>query len=102
MPAVNKARAGSSIPVKFRLDGDFGPDIFAEGYPRSEEIDCDFTTPGDSEATMTTGGSGLTYDAGSGQYHYVWKTEKDWAGSCRQLIVMLKDGSYRYARFMFR
>ena len=35
----------------------------------------------------------LSYDAASQRYHYVWKTNKAWAGTCRQLIVTLVDGS---------
>jgi hypothetical protein len=32
-PALNIAKGGSSIPVKFSLSGDKGLDIFAAGYP---------------------------------------------------------------------
>ena len=39
----------------------------------------------DIEQTATAGASGLQYDAASNQYTYVWKTEKAWAGRCRQL-----------------
>ena len=41
-PEVNKANAGSSIPVKFSLNGDQGLDIFVEGYPKSQQMTCDF------------------------------------------------------------
>ncbi|MGH9937989.1 MAG: PxKF domain-containing protein, partial [Blastocatellia bacterium] len=41
-------------------------------------------------------------DAASDQYTYVWKTEKSWAGACRQLIVRLNDGSERVAYFKFK
>jgi hypothetical protein len=34
-------------------------------------------------------------------YTYVWKTNKFWAGSCRQLVVMLIDGSSPIANFKF-
>ena len=46
--------------------------------------------------------SNLSYDATSDQYIYVWKTENSWAGTCRQLIVRLNDGSERVAFFKFR
>jgi hypothetical protein len=45
------------------------------------------------EETVTAGGSTLSYDASSGQYIYVWKTEKSWAASCRQLVVKFADGT---------
>lgn len=102
VPAVNKVKAGSSIPVKFSLDGDYGLDIFADGYPLSQAIDCESGEPGDSEPTETAGGSALSYDADSDEYNYVWKSSKTWAGTCRQLIVQLDDGSVHYASFKFK
>lgn len=51
---------------------------------------------------MTAGSSGLTYDAATDTYAYVWKTEKSWAGSCRQLVVRLADRSEQVANFKFR
>ena len=35
----------------------------------------------------------MTYDATAGQYVYVWKTDKAWAGTCRKLTVNLKGTS---------
>jgi hypothetical protein len=39
---------------------------------------------------------------GTDQYHYVWKTEKSWSDSCRQLAVQLIDGKTYYANFQFK
>jgi hypothetical protein len=50
---------------------------------------------------VTAGNSSLTYDPGSDQYTYVWKTDSSWANSCRALIVKLKDGSVHRANFKF-
>ena len=50
---------------------------------------------------MTAGSSGLTYHAKNDKYIYTWKTSKDWANSCRQLIVKLSDGSIFWAQFRF-
>jgi hypothetical protein len=36
------------------------------------------------------------------QYHYVWKTEKSWGGTCRELRLTLADGSVRKAIFRFK
>jgi hypothetical protein len=41
-------------------------------------------------------------DAATGQYSYTWKTDKRWAGTCRQLVVRLVDGSEHIASFQFR
>jgi len=44
----------------------------------------------------------LGYDAASGQYTYVWKTEKAWAGQCRVLSLELTDGTEHLAAFKFK
>jgi len=99
---LNVAKAGSAIPVKFSLSGDQGLNIFATGYPRSVVIPCDSMAPVDAvEETVTAGGSSLSYDATADQYVYVWKTDKAWAGSCRQLVVKLNDGTSHQANFKF-
>jgi len=41
-------------------------------------------------------------DAATGRYNYVWKTDKAWAGKCRQLVVKFLDGSVRRANFKFK
>jgi PKD repeat protein len=100
--AVNVAKAGSGIPVKFSLGGDRGLQIFADGYPKSVGFRCDISdTPDVVEQTVNATNSGLTYDAASGQYVYVWKTDKGWAGSCRRLTVRLADGTDHVADFKF-
>jgi probable HAF family extracellular repeat protein len=98
---LNKAKAGSSIPVKFSLGGDKGLDVLATGSLSSQSIDCDSSDPVDAiEQTVTAGASTLTYDATTDQYTYVWKTDRNWRG-CRQLAVALDDGSKHLADFMF-
>jgi extracellular elastinolytic metalloproteinase len=32
----------------------------------------------------------------------VWKTQKAWAGTCRQLIIRLDDGTDHIANFKFK
>jgi hypothetical protein len=102
-PTVNVVNAGRAIPVKFSLSGDQGLDIFAEGFPVSQQIACDDGAPvNEIEQTVTAGESSLSYDAESDTYTYVWKTEDSWAGTCRQLILRLNDGSERVAYFKFK
>jgi Thrombospondin type 3 repeat len=102
-PTVNAAKAGSAIPVKFSLNGDKGLDIFEEGSPSFGRIVTDPDAPlDDIELTVTAGESGLQYDATLDRYTYVWKTQKAWAGTSRQLVVELKDGSVHKANFLFR
>jgi hypothetical protein len=100
-PIVNVAKAGSAIPVKFSLGGYRGMNIFAAGYPASVRVDCSSSAPVDTIEETTTN-SGLTYDASSDQYHYNWKTEKGWGGTCRQLTLRLSDGTNHVANFKFK
>ena len=103
LPTVNLATAGSSIPVKFNLGGNQGLAIFAVGYPASVQIACSTGTPTSSiEETATAGGSNLTYDATTGQYKYVWSTNRAWRGTCRRLQVRFIDGTTYVANFQFR
>lgn len=100
LPALNSASAGRGIPIKFGLGGNQGLDIFSAGSPAATVIPCDSTTPVDGiEATATAGTSGLSYDALTDTYTYVWKTDKGWAGTCRQLVVTMDDGTSHRANF---
>ena len=102
-PAVNVAKAGSSIPMKFSLGGFQGLDIFLSGYPVSQQVVCGTSTPVMSaEPTLNPGGSALSYDADADQYNFVWSTQKAWAGTCRQFVVILNDGSIHTAAFSFK
>jgi hypothetical protein len=103
-PVLNIAKAGSAIPVKFSLSGNQGLDIFFDAsYPKSQLIACDASAPADGiETTVTAGASSLSYDAGSDQYNYVWKTDSSWTGTCRALILKTKDGIVHRADFKFK
>lgn len=41
-PAINSVQAGSTIPVKFKIDGSDAtlPDVLAPGYPQSAPVSC--------------------------------------------------------------
>lgn len=102
LPTLNLVNAGKAIPVKFSLSGDKGLNIFAAGYPVSVGISCDGSSESEVEETLTAGSSSLSYISTSDQYNYVWKTESSWAGTCRQLVVKLNDGTEHKANFKFR
>ena len=100
---LNVVQAGRAIPVKFSLGGNQGLSIFKTGYPASRPVSCDAGAGlDDIEQTMTAGGSSLSYDPVSQQYTYVWKTDKSWASSCRQLVVEFADGGVASATFQFK
>jgi hypothetical protein len=107
LPTFNKAKAGSAVPVKFSLGGDRGLDVFAKDVtgnatsPTSGALACDSTAEIDPiETTVSASASGLSYDAASDTYTYVWKTQKGWTG-CRQLVVRFDDGTVERANFKF-
>ena len=102
VPILNVLKAGSSVPVKFQLGGDRGLAILAAGSPAAQRVNCSSTAQLDPiTVTATAGNSGLSYDAATQTYTYVWKTDKSW-GACRQLVVKLNDGSYHRANFKLK
>jgi 2',3'-cyclic-nucleotide 2'-phosphodiesterase/3'-nucleotidase len=78
----NIAKAGSSIPVKFSLDGYQGKNIFAAGSPNVALR---------GSATSVPALGTLTYSAG--KYTFTWKTEKAWKGTTRVFSFTLVDGT---------
>lgn len=102
LPTLNVAHAGSAVPVRFSLGGDMGLDVFGANSPASRIVSCDGSTTSDPlEQTVSANKSGLSYDASSGAYTYVWKTTKGWTG-CRELTLEFSDGSVERARFRFK
>ena len=84
LPVVNKAKAGSSLPVKFSLGGDFGLDVLAGGSPGSQDVPCGSGATDTLEQTLSTNKSGLSYDATTGVYTYVWSTKNHLVGHMPQ------------------
>jgi hypothetical protein len=102
-PIMNQMTAGRAVPLNFSLGGDQGLAIFAAGFPQSRRIQCDTLSPIDLvEQTTMAGSSSLSYDPATGLYTYVWKTEKSWAGTCRQFSMQLIDGQTYVLNFMFK
>lgn len=102
-PVLNVVNAGRAIPLKFSLSGNQGLNIFATGFPASGDIPCDANAQAvDITETVTAGGSSLSYSSTSDQYNYVWATSSGWAGTCRQLVIKLNDGTEHRANFKFR
>ena len=102
IPTYNRVKAGQAIPVKFSLGCNAGLNIMFSGYPQSGPTACDNHDPiDDVEQTVNAGNSTLNYDPVANQYIYVWKTDRSWAGTCRQLVVKLADETYHYAYFNF-
>jgi hypothetical protein len=103
-PTSNVMKAGAAVAVRFSLDGFRGLDIFTAGYPRSSAITCGSAAlESGVEQTVSAGSSTLQYDAATDVYSYIWKTERAWAGTCRQLVIQFSDGTTpQYANFKFK
>jgi hypothetical protein len=100
-PELNFWLAGETVPVRFSLGGYKGLDVLAPGYPQVAKVDC-----GSGEqpvsgrpARSASSHKGLRYKRRS--YVFMWRTERDWAGECRQFLLKLKDGSVHRAEFKF-
>ena len=83
-PSVTSVRAGDTVPVKFSLGGDRGLDFVARAAWRP----CGVTT----DDSSTAFGS-LSYSPGPGRYTFMWQSDKGWAGSCREFLLTLRDGT---------
>lgn len=104
-PAVNSARAGQTIPIKWRITEPGGAAVFDAGsfvgvtsYPVAcSQFTGNVTLNADQVAP---GNSGLQY-LGDGYWQYNWKTSEAYSGQCRVVKLSLKDGSSHEARFNF-
>jgi PKD repeat protein len=101
-PTVNARQAGAAIPLKFSLSGNQGLNILAAGSPSSVQVSCQSRASiGAPIVASSPGDSGLTYDASSDTYTFVWKTDRSWAGTCRRLDLTLDDGTTHSAQMRF-
>ena len=62
--------------VKFKLGGNNGLKVLADGYPKSGATSCGSAWADEIEQTVSSATSSLTYDPASTQYAYTWKTPK--------------------------
>jgi hypothetical protein len=92
-PAVATLRAGDTVNAKFSLHGDRG----LGAVRRVAWRPCSSAT----NDSATANGS-LGYSAGPDRYTFAWSTEKSWAGSCKELMLTLADGTTHQAYVSFR
>jgi len=88
------------LAAKDALNGFQGARPEADGYPRSARCGG-----GDVEqiarAAQGKKKASFEYDRRSDKYGTLWKTDKKWAGTCRDFVLKLDDGSLHTARFEF-
>ena len=99
--ALNLVRAGSAVPLRFSLGGDYGLAILQAAT--SQEVACNgAASVSGMDETAPEEASGLQYLPATRDYTYVWKTDRAWAGTCRALTLMLDDGTAHTTLFQFR
>jgi len=99
---VNQLNAGRVLPVNFKLGGDFGLTPFVTGYPMVTVTSCPASSVArynipSSSTTTGVKASKLNYNALTGQYTYLWVTEKNWEGSCRRLTFRFTGENVAYS-----
>ncbi len=102
-PGTNRRLAGLPVPIRFELDGDHGLDVVEEGWPRVAQIECGSgEEPADGEpARHPRWFKELAFRTRKERYLFMWRTQRDWAGTCRQFMLKLDDGTVRRADFEF-
>jgi hypothetical protein len=98
MPYINTVQAGRSVPLRFTVGAYRGRRV-TQVDPSSVAVSCPASGPENNVRLTVSGNSGLRSLGFS--YVYVWKTSKDWAGSCRKFVLTLADGSTHEALFRF-
>ena len=91
-PAVNSANAGSTVPLKFVVDG-------ALAGIDSQAVDC-FSLAATGEAPSALATAGSPAQRGN-EYHINWKTDGAWSGSCRKVTVRIPAAANAVAYFRF-
>lgn len=112
-PALNKEKSGSTVPVKFKLGGDFGLSVLPAEIATSRQISCSTKAVLSSATDINVNGDGLKIKnpdedeedenaANRIVYRYNWKTLKSWKNTCRELTMQFSNGEEVNAYFDFR
>lgn len=102
LPVLNVAKAGSAIPLKWRLVDSANQPVttLSSASISVRSLSCTTGTTLDQIEELAPGGSGLT-NLGNGYYQLNWKTPSAYAGSCKTLLLDLGEGITRNAAFKF-
>jgi hypothetical protein len=102
-PELNKQNAGSVIPVKFTVGGDYGLAILGEDIAYSQKINCNTKQPiGEETPISTVKDKGLKFNYENEIYKFKWETLKQWDGTCRQLTMRFSNGQTVISYFKFK
>ncbi len=91
-PIVNDVNAGSTVPVKFTLEG--VPSVEMD----SQEVDCSTLEPtGEPPLAIAS----PAFPKRRTSYHVNWTTDGAWEGTCRRLTLRIPAASDVHAYFDF-
>ena len=97
-PALNRAKAGAVVALRFSLGGNQGLAIFDSGFPQMRRIDCTSLAPVGSPVASN---GRLVYYPSNGRYRYTWRTQRSMARTCQQLTMELTDGTQHLVNVRF-
>jgi MBG domain-containing protein/thrombospondin type 3 repeat protein len=101
-PKFNRMKAGHAVPVRFTVEGYRQLAVLKNGSPTSSPISCKAVrSENEVDEIETSRRGGLSRDGGKSKFKYIWRTDKNWAGTCRKLVLTLVDGSVHEALFRF-
>jgi hypothetical protein len=100
--ALNVAKAGQAIPLKWRLTDAAGLPItnLTTVTITVKEYACAVGSTADQVEEYAAGGSGLQ-NLGDGYYQLNWKSPASYKGSCKELVLTLGNGATYSALFQF-
>jgi hypothetical protein len=98
-PPSATATAGSVVPVEVEVAEADAATLSA----RSNQVSCSTGDPlGSPENARTPGASGVSQSQDAEVLRFRWQTDREWAGTCRQLVVELEDGTVYSERVRLR
>ncbi|HKP30398.1 MAG TPA: PxKF domain-containing protein [Gemmatimonadales bacterium] len=99
---LNAAKAGKTIPLKWRLLGANGVPVttLTTVNVAATSLACPLGTTSDEVEEYATNQSGLQ-NLGNGYYQFNWAVPASYARSCKILALDLGDGTTRTAQFQF-
>ena len=103
VPVMNTAKAGQTVPLKWRLLDFTGAPVtdLSKVTVTVVSLSCQVGTSIDQIEEYASGASGLQ-NLGNGYYQWNWKTPASYANSCKTLKLNLGDGVLQTANFQFK
>lgn len=100
---VNVAKAGRTIPFKFRVTDPLGQPVTDLTTARVNAVQhtCGSSTDATDPLEQYAAGASGLQNLGDGNYQFNLRSAKAWAGTCRTLGVNLGDHIARTADFQF-